>query len=90
MRSKKGGTIYIRSPARHSQGGELHWRNMAHDTFPGLSLALMKKAHSQEEQKNGCRLRIGSLLVSVLFRVIKASFNASFKWNVFLENVYVV
>ena len=40
-------------------------RKMARDTFPGLSLALMKKA-LREEQKNGCRLRIGSLLVSVL------------------------
>ena len=48
------------------------------------------KKHSREEQKNGCCLRIGSLLVSVLFRAIKASFNASFKWNVFLENVYVL
>ena len=26
----------------------------------------------------------------VLFRAIKASLNASFKWNVFVENVYVV
>ena len=51
---------------------------------------LSRKKHSLEEQKNGCRLRIGSLLVSVLFRAMKASFNASFKWNVFLENVYVV
>ena len=48
------------------------------------------KKHSREEQKNSCRLRIGSLLVSVLFRAINASFNASFKWNVFLENVYVL
>ena len=75
----------------------LHWRKMsahesrkmARDTFPGLSLALMKKALPRRTEK-GCRLRIGSLLVSVLFRAIKASFNASFKWNVFLENVYVL
>ena len=64
-------------------------RDMARDAFPGLSLALVKK-HSREEQKNGCGLSIGSLLVSVLFTAIKASFYASFKWNVFLENVYVV
>ena len=62
---------------------------MARDTFPGLSLALVRR-DSREEQENGCRLRIGTLLVYVLLRAIKASLNASFKWNVFFENVYVV
>ena len=57
-------------------------RDTARDAFPGLSLALVKKALLRRTE-NGCGLSIGSLLVSVLFRAIKASFNASFKWNVF-------